>query len=159
MNDSSPSDAASIRLAVEGDRAPMLELWERAVRATHHFLDDARITALRPAVVDVLASDALQWWVIETPDGVVGFLGLVSNSVEALFIDPAHHGRGIGRLLMDHAQQLNVGSALLVDVNEENDGALAFYRRLGFEVVGRSATDADGRPYPLLHMQRAPLSS
>ena len=157
MNDASPSDAPLIRLAAVDDRVPMLELWERAVRATHHFLDDAKIAELRPAVVDVLASDALQWWVVETADGVVAFLGLVSNSVEALFIDPGSHGRGIGRLLMDHAQQLNAGSALLVDVNEENDGALAFYRRLGFEVVGRSATDGDGRPYPLLHMRRAPL--
>jgi len=159
MHDASQAATPLIRLAALDDRAPMLELWERAVRATHHFLDDTKISELRPAVVDVLASDALQWWVVETTGGVVGFLGLVANSVEALFIDPASHGRGIGKLLMDHAQALNAGSALLVDVNEDNDGALAFYRRLGFEVVGRSATDADGRPYPLLHMRREPLSS
>ena len=33
----------------------MVELWESAVRATHSFLDEAAIAALRPAVVVLLA--------------------------------------------------------------------------------------------------------
>ena len=41
-----------------------------------------------------------------------------------------------------------------VDVNEQNPEAVAFYRRLGFEVEGRSALDSAGRPFPLLHMRK-----
>jgi putative acetyltransferase len=143
-----------LRLARPEDRRPMLELWERAVRATHDFLTESAIVELRPAVADVLASDALQWWVCDRDGGIAGFLGLAANSVEALFVDPAHHRRGIGRLFIAHAQQVNDGEALLVDVNEANAGALTFYQRLGFGIIGRSATDGDGRPYPLLHMRR-----
>jgi putative acetyltransferase len=132
----------------------MAALWERAVRATHDFLDDTKIAELRPAVVVVLASDALQWWVVDESDGVAAFLGLADRSVEALFVDPAYHRRGIGRMLIEHAQQLNHGAALSVDVNEANGAAVRFYQRLGFTVVGRSATDSEGRPYPILHLLR-----
>jgi putative acetyltransferase len=144
-----------IRLARPDDRVCLLELWERAVRATHEFLSESAIVGLRPAVVDVLASDALQWWVCDADDGVAGFLGLADDSVEALFVDPVHHRRGVGRLLMAHAQQLNEGRALRVDVNEANHEALRFYQHLGFDVVARSETDGEGRPYPLLHLRRA----
>lgn len=42
-----------------------------------------------------------------------------------------------------------------VDVNEQNEQALGFYRRLGFAQVGRSPLDGEGRPYPLLHLAQA----
>jgi putative acetyltransferase len=38
-------------------------------------------------------------------------------------------------------------------VNEQNDQALGFYLRMGFEVIGRSDLDGMGKPYPLLHMR------
>jgi putative acetyltransferase len=43
---------------------------------------------------------------------------------------------------------------LTVDVNEQNTYAAAWYLRRGFVTIGRSETDADGRPYPLLHLRR-----
>jgi putative acetyltransferase len=144
-----------IRVAHPNDRGVMLALWERAVRATHHFLSDAEVAGLRPAVADVLASDALQWWVYERDNDVKGFLGVAEASVEALFVDPDHHRRGVGRFLVEHAQQLNAGADLRVDVNEANHAALNFYQRLGFVIEGRSDTDGDGRPYPLLHLRRS----
>lgn len=144
-----------VRLAREEDRDRLLEVWERSVRATHHFLAESDILALRPLVAQELASDAIAWWVLvsaaETP---VGFLGFANDTIEALFIDPDHHGRGGGRLLVEHAQRLAAG-ALAVDVNEQNEDGLRFYEALGFTVVGRSPTDTGGRPFPLLHMKRA----
>ena len=44
-------------------------------------------------------------------------------------------------------------SAHELDVNEQNPQALAFYQRMGFQVVGRSAVDGQGNPFPLLHMK------
>jgi putative acetyltransferase len=146
--------APTIRLAQPTDRERMLELWERAVRATHDFLEEADIVGLRPAVEEVLRSDALQWWVVEFAEGVAGFLGVVHNSIEALFIDPAHHRRGVGRRLVEYAQALAPNEPLVVDVNEGNASAIRFYEAVGFEIAGRSPTDGDGRPFPLLHMRR-----
>ena len=52
---------------------------------------------------------------------------------------------------MDHARSLH--PVLTVDVNEQNPRAIGFYERLGFARTGRSETDDQGRPYPLLHMR------
>ena len=143
-----------VRRARVEDRERLLEVWERSVRATHRFLDEGDVVALRPLVAQELASDALDWWVLGTAaDTPIGFLGFAGDTIEALFIDPDHHGRGGGKLLVAHAQSLAMG-ALAVDVNEQNEGARRFYQALGFSVVGRSPTDAGGRPFPILHMKR-----
>ena len=144
-----------VRAARAEDREPLLALWERSVRATHHFLEDSDVVALRPLVAEELESDAVDWWVLESAtEAPIGFLGFTSDTIEALFIDPDHHGQGGGRFLVAHAQDLGAG-ALAVDVNEQNEAALGFYEALGFSVVGRSPTDEAGRPFPVLHMKRA----
>jgi putative acetyltransferase len=144
-----------VRPARVEDRERLLELWERSVRATHHFLEDSDTVALRPLVAEELASDEIDWWVLVSATGaLIGFLGFASDTIEALFIDPDHHGQGGGKFLVAHAQSLGAG-ALAVDVNEQNEAALGFYKALGFSVVERSPTDAGGRPFPMLHMKRA----
>jgi putative acetyltransferase len=145
-----------VRPARVEDRERLLRIWERSVRATHHFLEDSDVGALRPLVAEELAGDAVDWWVLVSPAGaLIGFLGFANHTIEALFIDPDHHGQGGGKYLVAHAQSLAAG-ALAVDVNEQNGAALRFYQALGFAVVGRSPTDAGGRPFPILHMKRAP---
>ena len=144
-----------VRPARVGDRERLLELWERSVRATHHFLEDSDIVALRPLVAEELTSDAIDWWVLVSAKGApIGFLGFASDTIEALFIDPDYHGQGGGKFLVAHAQSLVGAGALAVDVNEQNEAALGFYKALGFSVVERSPTDAGGRPFPTLHMKR-----
>ena len=44
-----------VRPARVEDRERLLELWERSVRATHHFLEDSDVVALRPLVAEELA--------------------------------------------------------------------------------------------------------
>jgi putative acetyltransferase len=143
-----------VRPARAGDRERLLELWECSVRATHHFLEDSDVVALRPLVAEELESEAVDWWVLESAtEAPIGFLGFTSDTIEALFIDPDYHGQGGGKFLVAHAQGLSAG-ALVVDVNEQNEAALGFYEALGFSVVGRSPTDAGGRPLLTLHMKR-----
>jgi putative acetyltransferase len=148
-----------VRPARVEDRERLLELWERSVRATHHFLEDSDVMSLRPLVAEELASDALDWWVlVSATEALIGFLGFTNDTIEALFIDPDHRGQGGGKFLVAHAQSLSAGT-LAVDVNEQNEAALRFYKALGFSVVGRSPTDAGGRPFPTLHMKRAAPSA
>jgi putative acetyltransferase len=81
---------------------------------------------------------------------LVGFLGVTDGKIEALFVHPSWHRVGVGRRLADHA--VAELEARAVDVNEQNEQAVAFYLRLGFKVEGRSEVDGTGRPLPLLHM-------
>lgn len=143
-----------VRRAQPVDRPALLALWERAVRATHDFLTEPDIEFYRPLVVEILASETLDWWVLapEAP-APIAFLGLGDGSIEALFVDPAHRGKGHGRRLVAHAQAVLRGD-LVVDVNEGNAAARRFYEALGFVVVGRSAVDDWGRAHPLLHLRR-----
>ncbi|WP_220802672.1 GNAT family N-acetyltransferase [Pseudomonas sp. NCCP-436] len=128
----------------------LVDIWEAAVRATHHFLPDTDLLLIKP----LLASQyfpAVQLTCARDSHGrITGFLGCAGNRVEMLFVDPARHGLGIGTRLMRHAiDQLGVTR---VDVNEQNPAALAFYRKLGFEVLDRSRLDGGGRPFPILHL-------
>ena len=147
------TDDVRVRPARADDRPRMLELWERSVRATHHFLEEEDVEKLRPLVAEELATDSVDWWVLLSDESVFGFLGFAHDAIEALFIDPGHHRQGGGRRLVSHAQSLAEGS-LAVDVNEQNGAALRFYEALGFSVVGRSSVDSGGRPFPIVHMRR-----
>ena len=145
-----------VRRARDDDRGTMLQLWERAVRATHHFLTDADVVGLRPLVAQQFAGADVDWWVlVSPPTAVIGLLGFANDTIEALFIDPRNHGQGGGRRLVAHAQSLAGSRALAVEVNEQNPAAVEFYKALGFSVVSRSPVDGGGRPFPILRMQRA----
>ena len=151
-------DTWQIRRSRTADLDTLVALWERSVRATHDFLTERDIDALRPLVPEALSDDALELWVLtEQTDVPVGFMGLADHDIAALFLEPAHRGQGGGRRLMAHAQGLRDGP-LTVDVNEQNPSARGFYEALGFVVVGRSPVDDDGRPFPVLHMRR-PMTS
>jgi putative acetyltransferase len=148
------SDAAAIRPARASEHAALVALWERSVRASHDFLAEADIEALRPQVGTALTAPGLDLWVLtDTAGDPIGFLGLAGDDIAALFLDAERRGQGGGRRLVEHAQALRGGS-LTVDVNEQNPAAVGFYEALGFSVVGRSPVDGDGRPFPLLHMRR-----
>ena len=73
------------------------------------------------------------------------------GKIEMLFVHPEAHKNGVGRSLVEFAKSCY--PVLLVDVNEQNPGAVAFYERCGFLACGRSALDGQGNPYPLLHMR------
>ncbi|MFC5707183.1 GNAT family N-acetyltransferase [Aeromonas eucrenophila] len=132
----------------------LIALWEASVRASHHFLQEDDIAALRPLILEHYF-DAVTLNCAKGEDGeIVGFCGVADGNLEMLFVAPTAMGQGVGRQLVEHAiARQNVSR---VDVNEQNEGAFGFYRRLGFVVVGRSALDGQGRPYPLLHMALAP---
>ena len=152
------NDGWEIRPACAADRGTLVALWERSVQATHDFLTEADIGALRPLVREALSDEALELWVVtDRADVPIGFMGLAGNDIAALFLEPARRGQGGGRRLVAHAQQLRDGD-LTVDVNEQNPAARGFYEALGFVVVGRSPLDDGGRPFPVLHLRRPTTS-
>ncbi|TBU86606.1 acetyltransferase [Phytopseudomonas dryadis] len=139
-----------IRPRQAADNPRLLDIWHRAVLATHAFLSAADVEALYQQVRDVYLQ-AVEVDVYTLADGrVAGFIGMSERHVEMLFVDPEQHGQGIGSRLLDDARA-RLGR-LTVDVNEQNPAAHGFYRRYGFRDTGRSATDGEGRPFPLIHM-------
>ncbi|WP_342243731.1 GNAT family N-acetyltransferase [Pseudomonas sp. OTU5201] len=133
------------------DRQRLVEVWEGAVRATHHFLCEDDIQFFKPLVRDAYL-DSVRLACLRDADGcIAGFVGTDGAKVEMLFVDPAQHGRGIGRMLMDHAL---AHGARTVDVNEQNPQAVGFYMHLGFVQYDRSDVDGAGKPFPILHLRK-----
>ena len=141
-----------IEQADAGDYPALIALWEASVRATHHFLQEADITALKPLILKHYFA-AVDLVCARGEEEIAGFCGVHNGNIEMLFIAPEARGSGVGRLLVAHAIQRQ--GARRVDVNEQNAQALGFYQHLGFEVTGRSPLDGQGKPYPLLHMALA----
>ena len=138
-------------VAIESREHPrVVDVWEASVRATHDFLSEEDIVRLKALVPGYLGMVKL-FGARDEHGAIIAFLGVIEGNVEMLFIHPSHRGRGIGRAFMQYAAH-NLG-ADTVDVNEENDQAVGFYRRIGFEVFARSERDAQGEPHPLLHMR------
>lgn len=140
----------TLRPAHQSDASRLVEVWRRAVEATHHFLSAADIDGY----AERFAADflpAVDLTVATVGGTVVGFSGTSGRRLEMLFVDPCMHGRGIGTQLLGHAGE-NDGIDE-VDVNEQNPDAVSFYRNKGFEQVGRSSVDSEGRPFPLLHLR------
>lgn len=139
--------------AATPDEYPALaEFWEASVRATHSFVTEADIRVFKPLVRDTyLAAVALRC-ARDVSGAALGFVGVAAGKIEMLFVAPACFGQGIGSALLTCA--VETLGATDVDFNEQNAAALAFYKRRGFTVVGRSPCDGQGKPYPLLHMTR-----
>ena len=71
----------------------ILELWEASVRASHAFLDEDDIEAIR----DDVASAALGVPELVTAwdSGLAGFMGAAGTMLEMLFVRPERFGQGI----------------------------------------------------------------
>ena len=141
-----------IRRGTPADVPRALEIWRSAVDATHGFLSPADRADIDVMVAEQFLPNAALW-LAQNDDGlVVRFLVMDGNEIDALFVDPDFHGRGFGSRLLDHA--LALAPHATVDASEQATNALPFYLSRGFRVVGRSETDPQGRPYPLIHLAR-----
>nr|WP_145494691.1 acetyltransferase [Yersinia massiliensis] len=129
----------------------LLKVWESSVRATHDFLQEQDIQVLRPLLHTYFPDLNITFARLCCDSSIVGFTGVSENRIEMLFVDAAQRGKGVGKRLLRHA--IDVQRADELDVNEQNPQAITFYKKHGFETVGRSEVDGQGRPYPLLHMK------
>ncbi len=136
----------------KSDYQELIEVWEASVRATHDFLKEDDIHYFKPLILSTYF-DAVELRCAKDEKGknIVGFLGVADQGLEMLFIHPDRRGKGVGKLLTNYAiEEFGVNK---VDVNEQNEQAVGFYKKLGFEVRSRSELDGTGKPYPILHME------
>lgn len=129
----------------------VVEVWEASVRVTHHFLTEQDIQFFKPLIQNEFLHMVELACIRDEKDNIVGFIGVEKEKIEMLFIHPLVRGKGIGQQLMMYA--INVLNAKFVDVNEQNEQAVGFYKHMGFDVIERSERDGMNKPFPLLHMQ------
>lgn len=141
----------TIRKATPADFDELAEIWEASVRATHDFLPEQNIRALKPQVRELYMPKIPMLLASGEAGEPLGFIGCHENRIEMLFVSPESRGTGVGKQLLQYAiEQLQVDE---VDVNEQNPQGVGFYLHMGFEQTGRSELDGEGNPFPLLHLK------
>ena len=135
------ADSPTLRRAKPADAERIASLWLRSRRVSIpnipppvHSDDDVRSWF---ATVVLRHRES---WVVEEPVGITAVLVLEPGSIDQLYVDPDHIGRGLGTRLVDLAKELNPDGVDLWTF-QSNVGARRFYERHGFTAV--AATNGD----------------
>lgn len=145
-----------MQITMPQDRTDVLveeltSVWRASVEATHDFLGEQDVERIAQYVPEAIRAIRILVTARDDNGRVLGFAGVDGGKLEMLFIGPAYRGKGVGATLLDlTVRELGVTD---VDVNEQNAQARSFYEHEGFGVIGRSETDEQGEPFPILHMR------
>ena len=123
------------------DHPRLMEIWESAVLNTHDFLKEEDFLYYKEQLPVYFQHVTL--FGFEQEGILVGFMGIAKGNLEMLFIDNNYRGIGIGKKLITYAiDNLQVTK---VDVNEQNNQAVGFYKHIGFNTYKRSDLDGEGK--------------
>ena len=131
-----------IRQYTDNDVDSVVHVWRKASDFAHPFLTKVFQDGEAENVRNVYPKYA-EIWVKEYDGDIVGFIALLENEVGAIFLDPAHHGKGMGRQLMDFAAELR--GSLTVEVFRDNAVGRKFYDAYGFQPVGEYLHEPSGQ--------------
>lgn len=137
-----------IRKITATDYPCLTKIWESAVLNTHDFLKQGDFNYYKEQMPTYLEHVTLFGY--EEQDALMGFMDILGENLEMLFVHNNSRGKGIGKKLIRYAiDHLKVTK---VDVNEQNLQAVGFYKYIGFHILKRSTLDSQGKAYPILHM-------
>jgi putative acetyltransferase len=85
--------------------------------------------------------------IAEVEGEIVGFVTVDPQTLylDQIVVAPEHWGFGIGEALIAEAQCLSP-RGLDLDVNIDNDRAIGFYNKLGFQETGEGVNPISGKP-------------
>lgn len=110
-------------------------LWLRSTLAAHPFIDESYWYESAAMVRETFLPQSITWVASRPEDGkIIGFISVLNQQfIGALFVIEQVYGAGIAQRLM--AEVKNNYSSLLLEVYQQNQRAVAFYRREGFAVI------------------------
>lgn len=85
-------------------------------------------------------------WVASAGDEVIGHVTILDHHLVHLFVDPDHHGTGLGRRLLQHGESLIAAQGHTdaeLHARVENIDAIAFYEHAGWAVTDRTIHTAE----------------
>jgi GNAT superfamily N-acetyltransferase len=124
----------TLRQARPEDATAIAALHLAARRQAMPYLPDLHSDAeVRYWMSDSLLPNA-EVWVAEIAGRAIGYLALVGDSLDHLYVAPLHQGRGVGSLLLAKAKALRP-AGLRLFAFQRNHRARAFYEARGFALV------------------------
>ncbi len=141
-----------------------IEVWvgtylKRGVRA--FFADYVLAEFTQPKIAELLSDPTQFILVSQNDDGIDGFIRVSPNSnapvsgcsdweIATFYVQPRHHGQGIGKQLLTAALQYcrdNGAASVWLTTNAENTPAIAFYRAQGFDHIGETHFEIEDQAY------------
>ena len=157
----------AIRPATNDDVGAIVGIYNWAVNQTFATIDSEALSA----------EEAADWWetharrsrlIVATDDsGVIGWARLfpwkqrgIDVVEDLVYVDPVHHGRGIGRALLTELIKQATGlgyRTIVATVATDNRSGLQLHEKLGFESVGtiRNAANKFDRWMDITLMQKS----
>lgn len=130
-----------IRKFQRGDLERVMEIWLDANSGAHSFIPRQYWEGQAAAVKTLLPQAEV--FVFQDESGAVqGFIGLVGEHIEGIFVREPLRSGGIGKQLLDRAKAAR--DRLTLNVYRKNERAAAFYRREGFRVQGGGVDEETG---------------
>ena len=99
------------------DLDSVLSAWENTQKIAHSFLKEDFQTQEKKNIQELYLPNA-DTWVVEENHQVVGFIALIGDEIGGLFLQPDHHGKKLGKLMVDKAQELH--GDIVVEVFTKN---------------------------------------
>ena len=142
------SDASSIA-------ALSIEVWVGTYlkSGVSAFFADFVLNAFSPSNIEKLLRDPDNFiFVSENDEGIDGYICIAQNrkapvetgsdiEISTFYVQPRHHGKGIGKRLLNAAFQVcreQGASSVWLTTNAENDPAIEFYIAKGFRQIGET---------------------
>jgi ribosomal protein S18 acetylase RimI-like enzyme len=135
------AEGIEIRPAVAGDAGAVAEIWERGWRDGHlGHVPEALVAARTPESFRVRAAERVaDTTVAEAGGEVAGFVMVVGDEVEQVYVSAAHRGSGIAAVLLAEAERLVAAGGhrlAWLAVAPGNGRARRFYERCGWRDEG-----------------------
>lgn len=134
-----------IRRAKEVDIRDVARMWHSGWHIGHAAVVDQALVALRdPAEFLARTTSHLHQTYVASVDGALaGFFMIEGDELYQFYLDKAHHGSGLAKLLMAEAEARLSGPRAWLGCSVGNDRAAAFYVKLGWENMGVEALEVE----------------
>jgi ribosomal protein S18 acetylase RimI-like enzyme len=97
-------------------------------------------------------------WIAKRDSAIVGFITLLGEEVEQLYVLPGNYRRGIGKTLLNMAKTRRP-SRLYLYTFQRNTSARAFYETQGFRIVDMSDGTRNEETEPDIRYQWTPTGA
>ncbi|MFV0514043.1 MAG: GNAT family N-acetyltransferase [Jhaorihella sp.] len=133
---------AKIRQYKPADTDTVIAVWEAANAQAHPFLPEDFVDTVRTDMRNIYLPNA-ETWVVDLDGETVGFIAMIGTEIGGLFVDPQHHGKGLGRALVDTV--VADRGLLQVEVFANNSIGRRFYDGYGFARVNEYLHEPSGQ--------------
>lgn len=129
-----------IRRLEEQDIDCVMKLWLASNIQVHSFIPEEYWRDNYESVK--LALPQAEVYLYEADNRILGFIGLSGDYIEGIFVEEAVRSCGIGKKLLDYVKQMKC--SLCLRVYAENERAVRFYKREGFEIQKEGEEERTG---------------